>query len=164
MRSKQIDRSKYSVNSLSGADLTAASINARKYIRHPSSVPIHVNVIESSGVPATSSAKNVSRGGLSFESDIPLSKGTRLDIEIPIDHPPFSARAIVVWSSIEEAHFNIGVEFEDEALIHSVRMVEQVCYIEHYRKFVAESEGRLLSSEDAAQEWVALYAADFPRH
>jgi hypothetical protein len=144
--------------------LSASAINARKYIRHPSSVPIHFHVIESGHIAEVSAARNVSRGGLSFQSDVPLPKGTRLNIEIPIDRPPFEARAVVVWSQIDDAYFTIGVEFEDESLVHSVRMVEQVCYIEHYRKFVAETEGRLLSSEDAAQEWVSLYAADFPRH
>lgn len=164
MRSKQIDGSTRQAGLYCERGFTDPSVNARKYIRHPSSVPIRFSVIESGRTPAMSSARNVSRGGLAFESDVPLPIGTRLNIEIPIDEPVFSARAVVVWSSIEASNFTIGVEFEDEALAYSVRMVEQVCYIEHYRKFIAESEGRLLSSEDAAQEWVALYAEDFPRH
>ncbi len=41
-------------------------------------------------------------------------------------------------------------------------MVEQVCYIEDYRRFVLMHEGRELSQEDAASEWIAKYAAQFP--
>jgi hypothetical protein len=39
-------------------------------------------------------------------------------------------------------------------------MVEQVCHIEHYRKEVMVCEGRQLTSEDAAKEWVAKYASN----
>ncbi|MCZ7563309.1 MAG: hypothetical protein M5U08_05410 [Burkholderiales bacterium] len=41
-------------------------------------------------------------------------------------------------------------------------MVEQVCHIEEYRRAVARDEGRTLSTEEAAAEWIAEYAARFP--
>ncbi len=42
-------------------------------------------------------------------------------------------------------------------------MIEQVCYIEQYRKEVLKKEGRKLSGEEAAMEWVEKYAKDSPR-
>jgi len=42
-------------------------------------------------------------------------------------------------------------------------MVEQLCYIERYRREVREKEGRELDSSSAAAEWIAKYAANFPR-
>jgi hypothetical protein len=42
------------------------------------------------------------------------------------------------------------------------RMVEQVCYIENYKKVVYQTEGRLLTAEEAAMEWICKYASQFP--
>jgi hypothetical protein len=42
-------------------------------------------------------------------------------------------------------------------------MVEQICHIEHYKREVAEREGRELSGQQAAKEWIAKYAASFPQ-
>ena len=41
-------------------------------------------------------------------------------------------------------------------------MVEQLCYIERYRRETLEKEGRDLDSTQAAMEWVSKYAASFP--
>ena len=41
-------------------------------------------------------------------------------------------------------------------------MIEQVCHIEHYRKEVMLREGRELSAQEAAREWISKYAGDFP--
>jgi len=43
-----------------------------------------------------------------------------------------------------------------------LRMIEQICQIEHYRKEVKLVEGRDLSAEEAASEWISRYASDFP--
>jgi hypothetical protein len=43
-----------------------------------------------------------------------------------------------------------------------VRLIEQICYIEHYRQEVLISEGRKLTSEQAALEWIEKFAQDFP--
>jgi hypothetical protein len=41
-------------------------------------------------------------------------------------------------------------------------MVEQVAYIESYKKQVREREGRTITGEQAAFEWIARYADSFP--
>jgi hypothetical protein len=38
-------------------------------------------------------------------------------------------------------------------------MVEQICFIEHYKNEVLETEGRALTSEQAAAEWIEKYGA-----
>jgi hypothetical protein len=35
-------------------------------------------------------------------------------------------------------------------------------HIEHYRKEVERLEGRALTSQEAAGEWISKYAGDFP--
>jgi hypothetical protein len=41
-------------------------------------------------------------------------------------------------------------------------MVEQICHIERYRNDVAQREGRQLTAEEAALEWISRYASSFP--
>jgi hypothetical protein len=41
-------------------------------------------------------------------------------------------------------------------------MVEQICFIEHYKNEMLETQGRKLTSEQAAAEWIENYGADFP--
>jgi hypothetical protein len=43
-----------------------------------------------------------------------------------------------------------------------MRMLEQVCHIESYRKQVRVNEGRELNDEEAALEWISRNAAGFP--
>ena len=56
----------------------------------------------------------------------------------------------------------MGVKFTEEETAYAVRMVEQLCYIEHYRQNVLQSEGRELSGEEAALEWIEKFAGNFP--
>ena len=44
----------------------------------------------------------------------------------------------------------------------SVRMVEQICRIEHYRAD-QRAHGRILTSQQAAMEWIERYAEKFWR-
>lgn len=134
----------------------------REYLRHPSDVPIDYRLGE---VVAHRSdyLRNIGNGGLCFMSRIAMTPGARIHIEIPIAEPVFRADGIVVWCSPEGNAFEIGVRFEGVETEYSMRMVEQVCQIEHYRQTVLKTEGRELNSEEAAMEWIQKYAARFPQ-
>jgi hypothetical protein len=54
------------------------------------------------------------------------------------------------------------VQFLDAADAFRARMVEQVCSIERYRREVRRREGRVLSGQEAAEEWIREHAARFP--
>ena len=43
-------------------------------------------------------------------------------------------------------------------------MVEQVCHIESYLRRVREREGRSLTAEQAAREWIGSHAEGFGRN
>jgi hypothetical protein len=43
-------------------------------------------------------------------------------------------------------------------------LVEQVCHIEQYKKEVFLKEGRLLSGDEAAAEWIEKFANQFPQN
>ncbi len=133
----------------------------RKFIRHPSDIPIEIHHLALVS-PREQKLNNISAGGLSLQADHFVEKGTLIDIKIPVSRPPFETKALVVWCKKKGEQFDIGVAFNEEKEAFRTRMVEQVCHIQHYKKEIAEREGRILDGREAAEEWIAKYAKDFP--
>lgn len=134
----------------------------REYIRHPTDIPIEYNLSDHID-GRKKQLKNISAGGLCFRTDDAIEPGTALHIVIPVCEPVFEADAEVVWCHRVKNYYHVGVKFADKDTAFAVRMVEQVCHIEHYRRNVADKEGRHLTAEKAAMEWIGKYAKDFPR-
>ena len=105
---------------------------------------------------------NVSFGGLAFLSRACPAVGEVLRLRIPTVRPVFEANARVAWCRPEAEKYLVGVEFLDSTAAFQSRMVQQVCSIENYRKEVLEREGRTLTPQEAASEWIARYAGRFP--
>lgn len=132
----------------------------RRFIRHPSDFPISYSL--GRHYQKQQSLRDVSCGGLCFTSDCPIQCGETVHVSIPVEAPGFEADGVVAWCKPENDHFAIGVAFDGDSTSFTLRMVEQVCHIEHYRAQVLRDEGRDLNSEEAAQEWIEKYARDFP--
>jgi len=135
----------------------------RNFIRHPSDIPIEIE-LEEIVANRTEYLKNISRGGLSFSSKVPLPGGSTIKIKIPLVKPLFEAVGRVAWclKCKGEERYEVGVAFLAEEDAFRARMVEQVCHIEHYKNVVFEKEGRVLNGEEAALEWIRRYATGFP--
>lgn len=144
-----------------GTETTERYNPRRSFIRHTAGVPLQVRTLDGASTPTRQSV-NVSQGGLSFVSECEIPLGTTLQIRMPEVDPPFEAAARVVWMSPEEGNFCIGVAFLEPADAFRVRMVEQVCAIEQYRRQVRDGEGRELTAQEAAAEWIGKYAGRFP--
>ena len=134
----------------------------RQYIRHPTGIPLEY---ELSDVVAHQKdyLNNISEGGLSFQSTTHIEAGAVINIRIPLRKPVFEEKGIVKWCSENEGRFDVGVQFRDMSSEFRLRMVEQICHIEHYKKEVLEKEGRKLTGEEAAVEWIRKFARDFPK-
>ncbi|VAW85528.1 hypothetical protein MNBD_GAMMA16-154 [hydrothermal vent metagenome] len=132
----------------------------RKFIRHPSDVPIEF-AIENIKI-TRDTLSNISVGGLALRSDERIEVGLLINVAVPTVHPPFLAKGRVAWCLKRKEYFDIGVQFVEKEDTYRVRMVEQICHIEHYKKEILENEGRILNGEEAALEWIAKYASDFP--
>ena len=133
----------------------------REYIRHPSEIPIEYIVAEPSA-PRAEYMSNVSLGGLSFRAFSAVPVGKTISIFIPLVLPRFEAHGRVVWCRDIDDGYEVGVQFIDMDEAFRARMVEQICHIEAYRNKVQMAEGRRLSSEEAATEWIRKYAGEFP--
>ncbi|HEB92050.1 MAG TPA: PilZ domain-containing protein [Gammaproteobacteria bacterium] len=133
----------------------------RNYIRHPSDIPIDFQPEELTEAHSDR-LKNISQGGLAFQSSTSLAPGSIIRVKIPLVSPVFQAVGRVTWCHGRGDQFEIGIEFLDLGDVFRVRMVEQLCHIEHFRQQILEQEGRELTSEQAAAEWIQRFAPDFP--
>ncbi len=134
----------------------------REFIRHPVDIPIECHATRSK-LRRREALKNISQGGLCFQTTKAVRPGHAIRITIPVREPAFEATGTIVWCQRINSHYDVGVRFADADTEFSVRMVEQICQIQQYQKSMLETEGRHLSSTEAASEWVAKYAQDFPR-
>ncbi len=134
---------------------------SRRFIRHPTDIPVRWNFGEVVP-PSNDHLRNISEGGLAFESHQDIPVGARIEISIPVVRPQATLSGEVVYCRpIEDSGFEVGIRFSDAGYF-KMRMVEQVCHIELYKKSVLETEGRTLSSAQAAEEWIKRFAKNFP--
>lgn len=132
----------------------------RVFIRHPGDIPLEVRPV-TSVERSEEYLNNVSIGGLAFQSDEFLEDDSLVRVRIPLVKPAFEAVARVVWCREDGGRYDIGIEFLETTDGFRVRMVEQVCQIEHYKKQIQQTEGRALSPREAALEWITKYAESF---
>ena len=133
----------------------------RRFIRHPADIPIEFSATDGEPV-SRAHARDVSFGGLAFQTDHCPGKGTIIHLRIPTVSPSFETRGVVVWCQRLGERYEVGVRFLDSSEAFKARMVEQICHIEQYKRDVLQREGRKLSGGAAAREWIEKYAANFP--
>ena len=145
----------------------------RDFIRHPIDIPIKIIKSDSENENENEdylnhSLHDISIGGLRCLSDKPLATGAEIKIIIDLVDPVLEIPGIVIWcravdASSAGASYELGIEYQGEKDVYRLRMVEQICHIEHYRKEVQIREGRNISSEQAAREWINKFAGEFPK-
>jgi len=133
----------------------------RSFIRHPSDIPIDFQLEELVN-EGGEFLRNVSHGGLAFHSRRDVPPGTVIRVRIPLVKPVFQALGQVTWCRAQEDGFEVGVQFLDQDDRFRARMVEQICHIEQYKQTVLREQGRVLTGEEAAAEWISRYARKFP--
>jgi len=136
-------------------------LEKRQFVRHPSSIPIEVRLL--AGNRESVCVTDISSGGLAFAFHWPIAIGVKVEVRVPrlAEHIGITGR--VIRCSGKGTEWLIGIVFEDIGEVFRMRMVQQICQIEDYRSRVRDIDGRDISSEEAATEWIARYAAHFPR-
>lgn len=135
----------------------------RQFIRHPIDVPVEIGIGDA-GPPSGYHTHDVGMGGLALRAGCAVAPGQTVQVRIGCVQPPFEASARVAWCRPHPlSGYELGVSFLDAEDAFRARMVEQLCHIEDYRRSVQRTEGRELDIEEAAQEWIAKYAAQFPQ-
>lgn len=109
---------------------------------------------------------NVSLGGVACRGETEFSIGGLVEVSFPLLKPVYTAEGLVVWCNqtrdvYDNLVYEVGIEYRGEKDKQRLRMVEQISHIEHYRKEVKLTEGRNLTGEEAAREWIAIHMDDF---
>ena len=134
----------------------------RRHHRHLSEMPVEFS-LELKNRAALERLVNISSGGLAFSTPKDVPPGTSIHIRIPLGRHHFDVDGSVVWCNRTNHRFEVGVRFDDPQSEYRAQMIDQLCHIERYRWKVQDEEGRQLTSEEAAAEWIARYAGAF-RH
>lgn len=134
----------------------------RAYIRHPVDIPIELRSLDEASGAERDRLHDLSLGGLCCLAQQPYREGERVSVHIAVGEPGFEVEGRVAWCRPDQDRYRVGIAFSDHARAFSARMVEQVCHIGSYRRREL-SQGRDLSEEEAAVEWISKYGASFPR-
>ena len=133
----------------------------RVYVRHPSEFPVELRS-EHTPSPRRERLRDLSAGGLCIRSGVAFEVGEPVRIRIPVGDPGFEAEGRVAWCRAHEDGYRVGIEFRAKDEAFRARMVEQVCHIERYHRQQL-AQGRIVSEQESASEWISRYAALFPR-
>lgn len=136
--------------------------NGHEYIRHPEKLPIYCHQAANDATHQGPHSVMGARGGLRFRSEESYAPGTAVDVDIPVNDQDIHIQGHVIWSQRRRNAYEIAIYFDSEDDAFLARMAEQVCQIEEYRRRIHANEGRSLSVEMAAEEWIDKYARLFP--
>ena len=135
----------------------------RKFFRHPIQVPLKLRLKERAA-EMSSQSREISLGGLSFVWPRKLSRGSFLNITIPVKEKLFELSAQVAYSREDRktARYFTGVTFVDFPSAFKARLAEEVLQILEFRKSISRERGQEVSEEEAASQWVREHASRFP--
>lgn len=143
-------------------DLATEVCHFQGFIKHPSDIPLDF-CIDAPPPYVAAQMLNVHVGGMVFEARTSLPIGAHIHLTVNLKGNDFALTGIITHCIyMNDERCNVGVQFEKDDEHHAMRMIEQACHIEHYRKQACEY-GRLMSEEEAAKEWIERFAAHFPR-
>ena len=132
----------------------------RESERHGLKIPLNIE-LDNLVFSKTEYLNDISTTGLCFKAAVEVKKGSLINIKIPILKPVFEIKGKVVWCKRTSDYYDVGVEFLEVKDLFKVKMIKQVCYIENYKRKIFEKEGRILTGEDAALEWISKFAENF---
>lgn len=132
--------------------------NLQHSIRHPEEFPIEINPLTK---PASLAIENTDLQ-LVCHYTTAFATGSVINIRIPSIQPSLSVTGKIHQCIDKHAGYELGITFSSPDELMRIRMLEQICYIRRYRQHIFNIEGRTLSEQDAALEWIHKYAALFP--
>ena len=132
-------------------------VNSSVIIQHPDEFPIELQGLGADAHPRTSSSLQ-----LRCHSSTPFHSGDTVLIKIPSVDSDMEVNGTVSSCQDHPNGYKLDISFANPDALMRIRMLEQLCYIQRYRRYVLSVEGRDLSTQDAALEWIGRYAHLFP--
>ncbi len=143
--------------------MVATDRERRKYYRHPISAPLKLRSTNRKQDIQTETSE-LSLGGLSFLWREKLSRGSFVDLSIPIKDKLFEIRGRVTYSvdDIKSGKFRTGILFIDSPSAFRAKLAEEALEIIRYRKEMSRELGTEVTEEEAAKKWIQRFAKEFP--
>jgi c-di-GMP-binding flagellar brake protein YcgR len=134
----------------------------RKFFRHPITAPLKLQLAREENL-VFAETQDLSLGGLSFFWKKRLSRGSIINISIPIKDKLFRIKSRVAYSKEDRksGRFRTGVSFMDFPGAFKAKMAEEALEIMEYRKKLSESEHRDVTEEEASRRWIQKFADHF---
>ena len=134
----------------------------RRHVRHVTGIPIEVNLeYHEDYRSAEDTITNVSLGGLCFIASDRLDVDESVQVRFAVLNQEQTLAGRVVWCNKTARGYEVGLEFDDPDEVERLKTVDQIRQIESFREQIEQNDGRRLSSEQAAREWISRYAGDF---
>lgn len=138
-----------------------AGFNQYNFIPHPPQIP--VQLVLASPLTATTTSEDALVGVcLIGDHAYPVDAQVQIRIHLPKQDLAACGRVAHCIPDKTTGRYRIGLLFSDRDTAYAVRMFEQLCHIEQYRRHVLREQGRPLTDEAAALEWINQYAQRFP--
>jgi hypothetical protein len=126
-------------------------------IEHPDEIPLQVRTLPQ----RSARLEDPGLGGVRFAAREVIRPGTLVEISARVGGEAVALRGLIVAWMQHGHRTRLEMAFMDQRTAFEGRMYEQACHIEAYRLRRA-AQGRALTVEQAAQEWISRYSATFP--
>jgi hypothetical protein len=113
--------------------------NKRKFVRHPAEIPIEYE-LEGDVSDSTQMTRNISFGGLCFQSPVQLEKDMIIQLRFTSLNPDFRIRGRIAWSASKGDSYDVGVEFMDQGDARLAKIIEEIIQIKNFQKQVFEND------------------------
>lgn len=130
-----------------------------KFVAHPNDIPLHIEEVNHSYSQESLTVDGFC--GISYLCERSYQSGQSVQLKLTEIDPDFCVIGRIYQCVEEDNSFRIFIEFPKREDCYCVRMIEQLSHIEHYRR-QAKLQGRRLSFNEAATEWIQQFASTFP--
>jgi hypothetical protein len=128
--------------------------------RYPIHVPIRLRTAGRDEV--RSRTGDLSAGGLCFESSEWLPEGISVEVELPLEDQRIHLNGTLLpCRASAPGAWRVPVRFVEPSTLFRMKLAEQILRIHELQRELSELRGEHVTTEEAAAEWVRLYARDF---
>lgn len=129
--------------------------NPVHYMQHPANISLELTPL-----PAQECATPALPLGLICNTSEPFHTGGRISIAAPKQAPDLCIEGEIAWCRASGKGYQVGVAFHCPDDLYKIRMLEQLCHIEDYRR--SHPSRNHSGQQSAALEWIEKFAAHFP--
>lgn len=127
------------------------------FVSHPAEIPVEASLLPETCEPR----EDDPFWGLKIPSTHSMRLHSTVELRFALQGRTIQAVGNVVRCNHTKDGYEVWVRFSSFVNCHKARLGEQACQIESWLR-AQERQGKEVNREQAVQEWLGLYAAQFP--